>query len=125
MKLSLVRAPGIETLDSLDVSNDGRWVLATAYDAAQAAKGDSRRAVRGHSLPCRFLSKTRHPMKTAEPVRVRIHSPQGPSKTYLVREAMPLRAPNRLARVAPFPWRGFAAVVVLVAIAAALFLASK
>lgn len=67
MKLSLVRAPGIETLDgitrantafatfaellnapaytpSLDVSDDGRWVLATAYDAAQAAKGDSRRA---------------------------------------------------------------------------------
>jgi hypothetical protein len=37
----------------------------------------------------------------------------------------PLYPPHRLARFAPFPWRGFAAVVVLVAIAAALFTLSR
>ena len=48
-----------------------------------------------------------------------------PGQPYLVREAIPLRAPHRLARVAPFPWRGFAALLVLVAIAAALFILSR
>lgn len=48
-----------------------------------------------------------------------------PGQPYLVREPMPLHPPHRLARVAPFPWRGFAVCAVIVAIAAACYLVAR